>query len=266
MVIDSALLQFPPRLIANLANAGPIAAAFSGGIDSRFLCHAALLCDLDIIALHASGPHISREESAFARSWAKKRNLRLIEFEVDPFKHADVANNSRARCYACKSELLKALKEALLAAGEEHRAICDGSNADDDKSFRPGQKALREAGVCSPLAFLPKNEIRRLAYSTNLDWPDQAARPCLLTRFAYDQPVAIDALQRIAACEAELGQILADSKTSLRLRFLPQPVLHLDQTPGKLLEPLQKILDKHGFTDCSIQILPDLSGFFDRNA
>ena len=266
MVIDSALLKLPPRLIANLANADPIAAALSGGIDSRFLCHAALLCDMDIIALHAAGPHISKEEAAFARSWAKKRNLRLIEFEIDPFKHAEVATNTRFRCYACKSEMLKSLKEALIAAGEGHRTICDGSNADDGKSFRPGQKALQEEGICSPLAFLTKRDIRNLAYATNLDCPDQAARPCLLTRFAYDQPVNRDALPRIAACEAELGQILAASKTGLRLRFIPHPVLHLDQAPGDLLEPLQKTLGKHGFTNCPIEILPNLSGFFDRDA
>ncbi len=39
--------------------------------DSRFLCHAALLCHCDILAVHASGPHIPANETAYVRAFAK---------------------------------------------------------------------------------------------------------------------------------------------------------------------------------------------------
>ena len=130
----------------------PLAVAFSGGLDSRFLCFALRRAGCDVLALHATGPHVPQAESEAARRWARAQGLPLLEVRHDPLSLPEVAVNSRERCYACKRALMRRLREALAAAGG-CRILCDGSNADDLTAFRPGQRAVREAGVLSPLAL-----------------------------------------------------------------------------------------------------------------
>ena len=166
------------RLAEALSGLPRLAVAFSGGLDSRFLCHMALAAGCDVVALHGAGPHVPAEESAAAQAWARARGLRCLGFVHDPLALPEVEANSRQRCYACKRALIDAMRGALAAADEEGRALCDGGNADDLKAFRPGLRAVAEAGVRSPLAEagLSKADIRELARATGLDRPDQPAR------------------------------------------------------------------------------------------
>ena len=62
--------QVPAALARVLGGLPRMAVAYSGGLDSRFLCHAALLCGCDVLAVHVSGPHIPAQESAGATAWA----------------------------------------------------------------------------------------------------------------------------------------------------------------------------------------------------
>lgn len=57
----------------------PLAVAFSGGLDSRFLCFALRRAGCDVLALHATGPHVPQAESAAARRWARTQGLPLLE-------------------------------------------------------------------------------------------------------------------------------------------------------------------------------------------
>ena len=95
----------------------PLAVAFSGGLDSRFLCFALRRAGCDVLALHATGPHVPQAESAAARRWARAQGLPLLEVRHDPLPLPEVAVNSRERCYACKRALMRRLREALAAAG-----------------------------------------------------------------------------------------------------------------------------------------------------
>ena len=106
---SSLVSALPPELLRLLQGLPPLAIAFSGGIDSRFLCHAALLCGCDVLAVHARGPHVPTEESALALSWADARGLPLLVVDFDPLPLPEVAANSRQRCYACKQGLLAAI-------------------------------------------------------------------------------------------------------------------------------------------------------------
>ena len=197
----------PRELARRLRAMPPLVVAFSGGIDSRFLSHAALLSGCDVLAVHARGPHIPAGESAHALAWARRRGLPLLVVDFDPLSLPEVATNSRQRCYACKTGLLAAIGAALARVGQQGRVVCDGSNADDLVAFRPGLRALREAGVVSPLAEsgMDKAAIRAAARATGLDDPDQRARPCLLTRLAYGLEPDADVLARLAAAEEALA-------------------------------------------------------------
>lgn len=203
----------PEALARRLRAMPPLVVAFSGGIDSRFLSHAALLSGCDVLAVHARGPHIPAGESAHALAWARRRGLPLRVVDFDPLSLPEVSTNSRQRCYACKTALLAAIGAALAQAGQQGRVLCDGSNADDLVAFRPGLRALQEAGVVSPLAEsgMDKAAIRAAARATGLDDPDQRARPCLLTRLAYGLEPDADVLARLAAAEEALAGLAGPS-------------------------------------------------------
>lgn len=203
------------RLHALLARYSPLALAFSGGLDSRFLAHAAALRSNEGVALHLfhiTGPHVPEEETLAARQWAEARGLPLLLLPVNPLALEGVRSNSPQRCYYCKTELFSRLREAVNNHGELGAyTICDGTNADDCGMYRPGLRALEELGIRSPLAEagIGKPLIRSLGRSMGLDNPEQAARPCLLTRFAYDVPASPPALQSLAVAEARIAALLA---------------------------------------------------------
>lgn len=296
----------PQALARRLRAMPPLVVAFSGGIDSRFLSHAALLSGCDVLAVHARGPHIPAGESAHALAWAKARGLPLLVVDFDPLCLPEVSTNSRQRCYACKTGLLAAIGAALTRVGQQGRVLCDGSNADDLGAFRPGLRALQEAGVVSPLAEsgMDKAAIRAAARATGLDDPDQRARPCLLTRLAYGLEPDADVLARLAAVEEALAG-LADPRASekassaaatdvvkrpgapcgpgvaghgadaektvsplgdLRLRLTPAPVLQVEALPPELAGRVKEILAQHGFTGCELRVGQEISGFYDRQA
>ena len=181
--------------------------------------------------------------------------------------------NSRERCYDCKKGLIAALRGVLRErrAGEgSDRLLCDGSNADDLRAFRPGLRALSEARVRSPLAEagLGKPAIRALAASTGLDRPEQTARPCLLTRLAYGLAPDAALLARLARAEATLAQLPApdDDASALgdfRLRLRPAPLLQVTRPPGALRPLVDEILARHGFAPCETRETSGVSGFFD---
>ena len=262
------------RLRGVLAGLPRVAVALSGGIDSRFLCHMALACGCDAVAVHGAGPHVPAEESAAAREWARARGLRVISLVHDPLGLTEVAANSRERCYACKRALIAGMRTALAAAGEEARVLCDGGNFDDLKAFRPGLRAVAEARVRSPLAEagLTKADIRGLARATGLDRPDQPSRPCLLTRLAYGMAPDAALLARVAAAEAALAALDAADRAEhgaagglgdFRLRLAPEPVLQCGRLPERLAAGVEAILAAHAFAPFSVVAGEKVSGFFD---
>lgn len=247
------------KLLSLLLSLPSPAVALSGGLDSRFLAHAALLADRDPLLLHASGPHIAPAETERAARWAESRGLDLRILPFDPLALPAAAHNSRGRCYHCKKALIELLKRN--APG---RTLCDGSQADDLRHpHRPGNRALKEAGVRSPLAELGlgKTRIRALAAEYGLEQPEQAARPCLLTRLPYGMRPDPAVLARIAAAEAALEEL---GLAEFRLRLTPEPQLHYLHLPEGLKARLPELLARHGFAGAPLVRCETLSGFFDH--
>ena len=279
----------PAPLARVLGGLPRIAVAYSGGLDSRFLCHAALLCGCDVLAVHVLGPHIPPQESAGAAAWAQQRGLPLRTAHFDPLALPEVCNNSTLRCYGCKTGLVNLLRAELAAAEDgPGRVLCDGTNADDLQAYRPGLRALEEGRVRSPLAEagLAKAAVREAARATGLDRPEQRARPCLLTRMAYGMQPDAATLARLAAAEEALAQAggppvaqgagdathaecvwQADGHVGplgdFRLRLTPEPVLQAEQVPEALRAQVQGILQSHGFWPCRMELGGSISGFYD---
>jgi len=252
-----------------------MAIAFSGGLDSRFLAFtAACLSRREKLALprlaHVTGPHIPAQESEEARLWAAKTGLELVEVGVNPLEFPDVAANGRERCYYCKRALFGALFDALRRGGGEV-VLCDGSNASDHEGYRPGLRALRELGIRSPLdeAGLTKPNIRILAASTGMDRPEQAARPCLLTRFPYGMRPTLEALQRLEALEAKLARLLADEGKGapdfrIRMREDGGLLLQLGPDGDDALEA--RLIRGLNVPDITVLRTEKISGYFDSPA
>ena len=158
-----------------------LAIAFSGGLDSRFLAFSAQRAGADVLLLHVTGPHIPPAETAYALQWAENHGLHCLSIPFDPLQKAEVKQNGRERCYAGKAALFAAVSRRLKEIGGAGRTLCDGTHAGDLRVWRPGLRALREAGVLSPLAEagLDKAAIRRAAHN-------EASRGVffLLVRFA----------------------------------------------------------------------------------
>ena len=273
--------QVPAALAAVLRDLPRVAIAYSGGLDSRLLCHAALLCGCDVLAVHVYGPHIPPQESAGAAAWAQERALPLHTARFDPLALHEVGDNSPQRCYGCKTGLIALLRAELahVAQADQGRVLCDGTNADDLQAYRPGLRALTEGDVRSPLAEagLTKAQVREAARATGLDRPEQRARPCLLTRLAYGMRPDAGTLARLAAAEADLAMLgatpsapgmmvdedCAGALGDFRLRLTPEPVLQAENLPEHLRPEVQNILLRHGFWPCALEAGGKVSGFFD---
>ncbi len=241
----------------------PLALAFSGGLDSRFVAHAAQKAGCDVVLYHAIGAHIPRAESFFAKEWAKARNLPFQEFtvSVDALEH--VSNNSPERCYYCKKHLLALFMQV---ACEEGRQLCDGTNADDMLAHRPGLRALQEQGVLSPLAqcSVDKNTVRLWGAHTGLEYVTQKASPCLLTRLQYGMLVEADTLIRIDDAETALRAL---GIAECRLRLTPEPVVQINPYTEDCTgfeSAIHALLAEYGFYNVKILVEENLSGFFDR--
>lgn len=253
-----------------LAQHSRLAIAFSGGLDSRFLCAAAQAEGCDVLAFHVRGPHIPGSDSTGARSFARTLGFRLEELQLDPLSVPEIACTDPLRCYYCKRFMLQNMKAHLARLGEQERTLCDGSNADDLSRYRPGLKALEEARVLSPLALTgwTKAMIRAKAGEMGFPLPAEAARPCLLTRYDYHLPVHRDELARIEPAENDLlalkdveGRPLFED---LRLRLTPEPMLQVTHFAPEWQEAVDRVMTRHGFAPYTICETAAISGFYDR--
>lgn len=259
MVRSENASALPSSLRDILLSLPPFALAFSGGVDSRFLAHAAKLCDCDFLLIHARGPHVPEAETACALEWARKKAIPVTLVDYDPLAVAGVRQNGRDRCYWCK----KALFTKLACCG---RTLVDGTNAGDLGQFRPGLRALRELDIFSPLAEagLDKMAVRQSAVITGLENPGQKARPCLLTRFAYGTGPDYKTLSLLGAAEKELFEIFG-SETDFRLRLVPEALLQTVACTEGQKKDVDRVMLKYGFSPCKIIIGENISGFFDRH-
>ncbi len=241
--------------------AQPLALAFSGGLDSRFVAHAAQQAKVPMVLYHAQGPHVPQAESRYAQDWAKEQGLTLQVFSVDVCALPHVQNNSELRCYYCKKHLLTLFTQAAQAHGLR---LCDGTNADDMHAHRPGLRALEEHNILSPLAAcgITKSTVRELAGQTGLAWPAQKASPCLLTRLHYGMQVCPELLQRLGAAEEALH---GAGVQECRLRLRPEPLLQMT-IASISAQQVQDILAQHGFSSVEVVVEEKLSGYFDRKA
>jgi pyridinium-3,5-biscarboxylic acid mononucleotide sulfurtransferase len=173
--------------------------AFSGGVDSSVLSKAAYDALGDgALAVTLDTPAVPRREIRAARKTAKAIGIRHLVVKFDPFAGRKLMRNPPDRCYLCKRAIAGKLKSIAKERGIA--LLVEGTNAGDLLGHRPGFRAVREAGIRSPLAELgfDKPSVRRLAKKYGLDY-GKPSGACMATRLpsgALIEPGIIGRIER----------------------------------------------------------------------
>lgn len=183
-----------------------MAVAYSGGVDSAYLsdvAHEVLGSRSEMII--ADSPSLPRSEFGAATQLASDRGWKLRVIATREFENEEYLKNDGRRCYFCKSELFRRMKEYSESNGVE--VLAYGAMADD--AFDPtrlGALAATEHRIVAPLqlAQLGKAEIRFLSRKRGLPTSDKASFACLSSRFPKGTRVTLEDIRKVEAAEEVL--------------------------------------------------------------
>jgi len=191
------------RLDSELIALGRVAVAFSGGVDSAALLHAARrVLGEGAAAVIADSPSLPRAELIEARALAARMDVPLVELRTDELENPGYVANTGDRCYYCKSALFEEMRTWASSAG--YAALAFGEITDDLLDDRPGARAAREFEVRAPLrdAGFDKQDVRRYAREAGLAVADKPASACLASRLPIGTEVTPERLATVERAEA----------------------------------------------------------------
>lgn len=189
------------RLLALLRQSGGAVLAFSGGVDSSFLLKAMKVSGIKVLAVTAISEAMPKRDRENCTALVREIGADHLVIKTDELANESFVKNTSERCFFCKDELFRKLKD--IAGKKGFLLVFDGSNADDSEDYRPGRKAAALHGVRSPLAEcgLSKKEIRDLSRELGLTAWDRPSSPCLSSRIPYGRRITAEALRRVEKAE-----------------------------------------------------------------
>ena len=204
-------------LVDRLRSHESVAIAFSGGVDSTLLLHAAQeALASNAVAITARSRLIPQRELDEAVAFCNDYHIPHVIVDMHGLDDEMLWQNPSNRCYLCKMGMLQAIIDAANERGIE--CVIEGTNIDDDNDYRPGAQAVIERGVASPLkeAGLSKREIRDLSREKGLPTWNKQSFACLASRFAFGEAITEERLDMVDKAE----QLLLDKGIrQVRVRF-----------------------------------------------
>jgi uncharacterized protein len=187
----------------------PVVVAYSGGLDSSFLlwvCSRALdLQQLQAVTFYsATTPVREIQDAQTIASWL---NVKHNIYPGPEMKNENFLANDLLRCYYCKRERFAFLLS--LQAEYSGARFIEGSVVDDLKDFRPGMRALKEAGIASPLlqAGISKADISIIAQDYNLPFEGKKTESCLATRIKTGHRIQASILKQVQSAEEAIYEM-----------------------------------------------------------
>ncbi len=178
-----------------------IALAFSGGVDSSYLLHAAIEHGTQVQAYYVKSAFQPQFEldDALRLANALKADLKILSLDI--LAEPQILANPEDRCYYCKRKMFSAILQAAQADG--FPVVMDGTNALDETRGRPGMRVLKELSIRSPLREygFSKADVRRLSKEAGLFTWNKPAYACLATRIPTGEDISIEKLQRTEKAE-----------------------------------------------------------------
>lgn len=246
-----------------LKKLGRVVVAYSGGVDSTFLLKVAVdtLGAENVLAVIGVSPSLAKSQYKQAIKIAKAIGATLRTIELDEMADLKFAANRADRCFHCKSHLLRIL--AGIAKKENFNYVICGNNFDDEKDFRPGNRAIKLFAARSPLAEvkLTKNDIRRMSRAMGLPTADLPASPCLASRINYGLEITESRLKQIEQAEDFLRTFglvefrVRHHGTIARIEVNPEDIEKITKEPTR--SKIVKKLKSLGFKFVAV----DLQGF-----
>lgn len=254
------------QLKTDLKQYKKLAIAYSGGVDSHFLAHAAIdaLGKENVLLVLVQGAMMPEKEKQEAKE--RMHSFKHIVLDTDVFEVEAFKYNDPKRCYYCKKNIMSKIQKAAKEAG--FTTVADGKNADDEKVYRPGSQALKELHIVSPLALagLSKEEIRKYSYQMNLDTYDKPANACLATRFNYHTLLDEKKLRQVEMAEETLHDLgfvscrVRTEKKTARIEVEKEQMENLVHQAEKIVSSFKQI----GYETITMDLEGISSGKYDK--
>lgn len=205
--------------IKNILSSKKVLVAFSGGMDSSLVCFLAQKFSLKVLPIFIDDPTTPTQELHQAEKISEFLKIPLRILKLNILDNPDFVSNTPNRCYYCKKQLLKELKE--IAEKEDYDIVVDGTNYSDLSDTRAGLKALQESHVLSPLveARISKLEVQKISKFFNLPSYKFSSQACLASRIPYYTKISKDLLKLIDESEQFIREIINNQEIPIRVRI-----------------------------------------------